>query len=179
MKREIHLYGSLAKITDKSVYTLDCDDQKMLFASLRSLSPKMNYALRKVEQVKIIGTNKEKNKVEGLDSDFTFGDTVEEIHIVPDTTGDAQAAIAAFSITNPWAEVAIYVAVAVATAYITAALTMHLSPGNNGAGGAKSTMFNGPINSTDQGGPIPIIYGTKVLTGSTIIAADVTYINVA
>jgi predicted phage tail protein len=36
--------------------------------------------------------------------------------------------------------------------------------------GKKSFMFDGPINTTEQGGPIPVVYG-RVLMGSTVISA--------
>jgi predicted phage tail protein len=34
-----------------------------------------------------------------------------------------------------------------------------------------SYLFDGPVNTTEQGGPIPLIYG-EVLVGSTIISTS-------
>lgn len=37
--------------------------------------------------------------------------------------------------------------------------------------GKKSYLFSGPTNSTQQGGPIPVVYGTLVVGSSTISAS--------
>jgi predicted phage tail protein len=49
--------------------------------------------------------------------------------------------------------------------------------GNNQGQGSRSTMFNGPVNPTEQGNPIPILCGKKVLFGAQVIAADEEYVN--
>lgn len=100
-------------------------------------------------------------------------DHVPDIHVVPEVEGAIVIPLAWY-----WV-VAIYVAVAVATSYIAASLARHMNSGSNGPGGPQSTMFNGPQNSTDQGGPIPIIYGKQCLVGSTVMATDTDYFNIA
>ena len=39
-----------------------------------------------------------------------------------------------------------------------------------GAGGARSYLFNGPVNTNREGGPVPIGYG-RLLVGSQMIQA--------
>lgn len=174
MIRNIHLHGSLALATDQSVYRLDCDDQAMLFAALKSISSSLERALRKVKEVKLISIKLEAEKAEPLEPNFKFGSAV-DIHLMPCLEGDivVPAIIAAYGI---WATVAYYVAVAIVVTYVAQALSPKMPTGNAGsAGGVKSMMFNGAIQTTDQGGPIPILYGKKLLVGSTVIGSDLDY----
>jgi len=174
MLRKVHLHGRLKKTAGREVFDFDCDDQSMLLAAIRNLSPEVDLALREVSKVKIIASDSNAKKAEPVDGGFTFGDNVTDLHIIPHVVGDYSAAAMAI-----WEQVAIYVAVAVATSYVSAMLAPKMPSGSNGAGGLKSIMFNGPINSTDQGGPIPVVYGKKVLIGSTVIAVDIDYFRVA
>ena len=41
----------------------------------------------------------------------------------------------------------------------------------NGAGGARSYLFNGPANTVREGGPVPIGYG-RLVVGSQIIQSS-------
>jgi len=42
---------------------------------------------------------------------------------------------------------------------------------DNGAGGARSYLFNGPANTVREGGPVPIGYG-RLVVGSQIIQSS-------
>ncbi|MEM4406673.1 MAG: hypothetical protein QXS68_06475 [Candidatus Methanomethylicaceae archaeon] len=44
--------------------------------------------------------------------------------------------------------------------------------GARGAGSAKSYLFSGGTNLTQQGGPVPLVYG-EVVTGSVVVSAGV------
>lgn len=155
MKREIYLDGSLAKYLDGGKITLDVDNVPQLMAALRAQNEQLNIAIRSASDLYIGIPETEKQ-----DLDFGFGN-VEEIHLVPATEGAGATYVA-------WVAIGLVVALAVRV------LTASKMTGNRAAG-QKSTMFSGPINSTQQGGPIPIIYGKKVLVGSTVIASDVQY----
>jgi predicted phage tail protein len=51
-------------------------------------------------------------------------------------------------------------------------LAPSVEPGDVGAA-AKSNILNGNINSTKAGAAVPLVYGFRVRTGSSVIAADV------
>lgn len=40
-------------------------------------------------------------------------------------------------------------------------------------GGTPSALFNGPENTTTQGGPVPLCYGGPILVGSQVISAGI------
>lgn len=40
-------------------------------------------------------------------------------------------------------------------------------------GGKQSDLFNGPENTTTQGGPVPLVYGGPILVGSQVISAGI------
>jgi len=173
MIRTIHLHGSLEKAAGTSTIAFDFDDQKQMFAAINGFSQSLKMAMRKAQFVKIIATDPATENYEAVSEGFNFGKAQTDIHVVPEVEGAIVIPLAWY-----WV-VAIYVAVAVATSYIAASLARHMNSGSNGPGGPQSTMFNGPQNSTDQGGPIPIIYGKQCLVGSTVMATDTDYFNIA
>lgn len=168
MKRNVHLHGSLEKAAGQEVYRFDCDDQRLMFAGLRAASPALDIALRKAREVKLVGIDASDQRANPIDAGFQFDSSIEDIHIIPAIEG--KFAVGALGVVE-------MIAAAVAVSYVTTLLMPKLSAGTNGAGGAKSTMFNGAINTTDQGGPIPIVYGKKTLVGSVVISVDVDFFN--
>jgi predicted phage tail protein len=164
MIRNIRLYGSLAKVAKQNEFRFDCDNQHQLFAGLKAMCPELDLTLRQLKTFSIVSTESD-DEVEPktVYENFQFGKNAKYIHVCPSTEG-------------AWWYVFIAIAMAVLS-YAVTRLTMPDTNHNNGAGSGRSTMFNGPTNQTDQGGPIPIIYGKKVLVGSTIIAADADYYN--
>lgn len=40
-------------------------------------------------------------------------------------------------------------------------------------GGPQSSLFNGPENTTTQGGPVPLCYGGPILVGSQVVSAGI------
>lgn len=167
MIRKIHLYGSLAKAAGEDSFEYDVDTQPQLFAMLRRRSPALDMELRRAGQVVICTPDADRKTATCVGQGFNFGKR-EELHIATHTDGGY------FAI--PYLVTAlIAVVVAVAVAYIGAALMSKNNP--NGPGGPKSTMFNGPVNNSDQGGGIQIVYGRKVLVGSTVISVAEDYVN--
>jgi predicted phage tail protein len=167
MIRNIKLHGSLAKAADEVEMKLDVDTQHELFAALRARSSKLDMALRKAGNVALIATDVDGEDARSIRDGFRFGDKAANIAVVAQTEG------AYFIPAIVWWAVAIMAVVQVATTM----LMSHVQTNANGSGGAKDTIFNGATNSTDQGGPIPVIYGKKCLVGSTIIAADESFFN--
>jgi predicted phage tail protein len=166
MIRTIKLYGALEKAASKSEYELNVDTQQQLWAALRSKSQKLDIALRR-NKVCIAATDKDGNKAKAIHQGFSFSPAAEVLHIVAHTEGAAVAGI--------WLVVEM-IAVAVVVSVVSSMLISTMT-NKHSSGGQRSTMFNGPINSTEQGGPIPIVYGLKCLVGSTIISVDEDYYN--
>jgi predicted phage tail protein len=166
--RQIVLHGSLEKATGESTISLDVDQQNQLFAALRARSTKCDMALRKYNEVSMWTTDAD-GTGDCLIQGMGFGNA-QQVHICPHTEG---AYIPGAS------ELVVYVIIAavIVIGAVAISLLSHMQTNSNGAGGGKSTMFNGITNSTDQGGAIPIIYGKRVLVGSTIIGADESYVN--
>lgn len=169
MLRAIKLHGSLDKVVEVSEFDLDVNTQAELFAALKARSSKLDMALRHAGEVALVSTNLQNEELTVIEPGFSFGSTAAKIHLFPPIEGG-------------WVAYPILTAIvtAIAAAVISYGLTMllnHMKTNSNGSGGAKSTMFNGPVNSTDQGGPIPIIYGKKVLVGSTVISVAEDYYN--
>ncbi len=168
--RNIHLHGDLGKFGELHVF--NADNLQHLYAGLKARDPKLDYYLRtnKVKVIGGVGDNIDRDFGEGLN----FG-AATDIHVVPSTEGAffIPAIYAAYGL---WAAVAA-VAVEVTIAYVALKMAAKMQTNGNGPG-QRSNIFSGPVNSTAQGGPIPIIYGKKVLVGSTIISSALQYNNV-
>lgn len=164
MIRDIKLYGTLEKIAGQKSYRFDCDNQTQLFAGLRAQCPELDVPMRSMQTFSLVATEShEETNPTQIQDGFRFSNKAKVIHVAPSTEG-------------AWWYVIWFLVIAIVSYAITRLTMPHLG-GNNNAGGSRSTMFNGPTNATDQGGPIPIIYGKKVLVGSTIIAVDEDYSN--
>jgi predicted phage tail protein len=162
--RNIKLHGSLAKAAGVSDFRLDVNTQHELFLALKAQGPDVDMAMRRAGAVHIVQTGDNDENPAAVEDGFQFSSKAKNLHVAASTEG-------------AWNFV-IYAVIALVVSYVTTKLMTHLQTNSNGSGGAKDTMFNGPANTTDQGGPIPIIYGKKVLVGSTIISSDEDYYNI-
>ena len=167
MLRQIHLMGSLAKAAGQTDYTLDVDNQNQLFAALRAQNSKLDMVLRN-RPVALIASDENDQDAKLIKDGFSFSQKAKKIHVGVDTEGAADGGVM---------EVMAIVALVIGVVSIAIMMTMKTKTGTNGSGGARSTMFNGAVNSVDQGGPITIVYGKKVLVGSQIIAVGEQYFN--
>jgi predicted phage tail protein len=163
MLRNIRLYGTLEKLAGRKDFRFDCDTQQQLFAGLLAQCPKLAIPLRQMKTVHMAWAETEDQKEpKACEQGFRFSNRANYIHMCPSTEG-----------AWPYVIVAI---IAIVVSYAIVRLTMpHMS--SNQSAGSRSTMFNGPVNSTEQGNPIPIIYGKCTLVGSQIIASDEDYYN--
>ncbi len=164
MIRNIRLHGSLAKAAGQDTFRLDVNTQHELFLALKAQGPRVDMALRKAGSVHIVQTGDDDQDPSAVEDGFRFSDKAKNLHVAASTEG-------------AWNFV-IYAVIALVVSFAVSKLMTHLQTNSNGSGGAKDTMFNGPVNPTDQGGPIPIIYGKKVLVGAQVIASDEDYFNV-
>lgn len=166
MLRQIHLIGSLAKAAGRTDFNLDVDNQNQLLAALRSQNQKLDMSLRG-RAVGIIKSDENDKDLVPVEPGFNFG-KAKKIHVGVDTEGADPTGIS---------ETALIIALVAVAASIAILMTMKVKTNTNGSGGARSTMFNGAVNTVDQGGAIPVVYGKKVLVGSQIIAVGERYFN--
>ena len=165
MIRNVRLYGSLEKAAGRKDFKFGCNTQAELFNGLKVICPSLNMHLRQGKQVYIFWTETlEQEKAKTVESGFRFSDKARYLHVCTGTEG-AYAAI-------PYLIEAL---VAIVVSYVIVKLTMPSMKQNNNS--SRSTMFNGPVNATEQGNPIPIICGKKLLVGSQIISAAEQYYN--
>lgn len=165
MLRTIKLYGSLEKLTGKSEFVFNCDNQKQLLSGLKCVFPETKKYLREHRTLHMAwGESGDDKNLRPVEQDFQFSNKAKLIHLCAATEG------AYFAI--PYIIAAV---VAVVVSYVITRLMMPSTSNNQQS--SRSTMFNGPVNTTDQGNPIPIIYGKCVMVGSQIIATDEDYYN--
>lgn len=155
MIRNITLHGSLATIAGTDTYRFDVDNNTQLFSAFRSINPKLSLAMLKCPELAI--ATQDGDKIE--DGAFGYG-TAPDIHIASAVDGS---------------NIYVQIALLVISLYLSSRMVNKMT-GNN-ATGQKSTMFSGAINSTQQGGAIPIIYGKKCLVGSNVVSSDVQFYN--
>jgi predicted phage tail protein len=169
MIREIKLYGSLQKAANTDVIRLNVDTQSHLFAALRAQSTSLDMRLRTTQSVYIVATDENGENAVSVEPGFSFSSAAKQLHIASSTEG-----------ADPFSDTAIIIYVMVAIAVVcmvVSTMLINKMDGTNNSTGAKSTMFNGAVNSTDQGGAIPIICGKKMKVGSTIISVGESFAN--
>jgi predicted phage tail protein len=188
MLRNIKLYGSLAIDTGVDAIKLDVNNSALLFSGLKNLIPDFKKATRYFKEIIVVGTKLNGEKTEIVptrDLQRSFGDC-DTIHIMPSVEGDISAAFwaVAVGIADTVGETAaLYIAAAVvvvgavAVMYGLSALAQALAPKPTTGQSDTSFIFSGPTNTANQGGAVPIIYGT-CLVGSTIIASNILTIQV-
>lgn len=163
MIRTIVLHSKLAKAAGVEELHLDVNNPQQLMGALRCQSVALNMALRQ-QPVGLVASDEDDSNPRGIHEGFEFGEKNKRIHVVTDTDGS-------------WWYAIVFVIAAIAS-YAVSRLTMSsMNTNPNGPGGPKSTMFNGPVNTTDEGGAIPQVFGTKFLVGTEIIASDEEYSN--
>jgi predicted phage tail protein len=183
MKRTVKLYGSLAIDAGVDELTLDVNNSKMLFRALEHRIPNFRKITREYPELIVIGTKlgetdqPEIVPTHDLSKPFLDADT---IHILPNIEGDISYAVAALVAAglSTAAAYAVVIVGVVALMYGVSKLAQSLAPKPTTQPADSSFIFSGPTNSTSQGGPVPIVYGT-CLVGSTIIASNYMAIDVA
>jgi predicted phage tail protein len=184
MLRNIKLYGSLAIDTGVDSLPMDVNHSAMLFSGLKSTVPGFRKATQHFKEIVVVGTRQNAEQMEVVQTTNLlepFGDC-DTIHVMPSTEGDISWAVAAAyaaiaAEVGSVAAVAIIAVAAVGLMYGLMKLAQALAPKPSTGSGQSdnSFIFSGPHNTANQGGPVPIIYGTA-LVGSTIIASN--YITV-
>ncbi len=177
MLRTIKLYGSLAIDTGVDEIKLDVNNTSLLFRGLEYAIPDFKRKLSAFKEVMVIctrnyGDRREVIRSRDIRRPFEDCDTV---HVVPAVEGDISAAVAALIAAGVGtvAAYAIVIVGALALMYGVSALAQSLAPKpkTSSSPSDSSFIFTGPQNTANQGGAIPILYGT-CLTGSVIIASN-------
>jgi predicted phage tail protein len=164
MIRTIVLTETLAKAAGARELRLNVDNPQQLLGALRCYNTPLNMALRQ-QEVGLVASDEDDTNLRGLRDGFQFGNANTRIHVVTPTDG-------------AWWFVIIAVVMMVVSYAVTRLTMSSMQTNANGPGGPKSTMFNGPVNSTDQGGAIPKVFGKKFLVGTEVIASDESYTNI-
>lgn len=175
MLRTIHLYGTLAKETGVDEITFDADNVALVLSGLNHKIPEFRKAASKHRFLNVIGTSDDSvvEAVNTSDIHYPLGDST-DIHVLPTLDGadPGTAVVAALALSGATA-VIVSVAVDLALALTVSLIAEAIAPKPSLSKGVndRSFIFSGPVNSVNQGGPVPIIYGTA-LVGSTVIASN-------
>jgi predicted phage tail protein len=181
MLRTIKLYGTLAIDTGVDTIKLDVNHAPMMFRGLASAIPDFRKIASRYREIIVIGSKENGTATEvvptrNLQKSFEDCST---IHVMPATEGDISAAVAALIAAGVGtvAAYAIVIVGAIALMYGISKLSQMMAPKPTTGKNDTSFIFTGPQNTANQGGAVPIIYGT-CLVGSTIIASNYLTIDV-
>lgn len=182
MLRTISFYGSIKDKLGASDITLDANTPDMVLRGLKSQVPDFNDAMKELGTYYFVLKGGDRIECVTPESfSFPLGDWTTDILLVPEVTGDWEAATYIAAMAFEAGTVAYYAAAVVAyiaIAYAVASVAMALAPAPNTAGGQEraeerpSFLYNGPVNVIEQGYAVPIVYGIHT-TGSVVISAGV------
>lgn len=175
MIRNIHLHGSLADKFGKEPIELDVDSPTMVIRGLKTLIRGFESEFRKYENFNFVRADAEGNALAVTEEtwEMSLGKAT-DIHILPAVEGSG-VEIAAYIGLTGMAMYAVGFAINIAIAYALSAISQSMAPTLDTAGGSApadqrpSFLFNGPINISSPGYPVPLIYG-EFKTGSVVIS---------
>lgn len=189
MLRTIHLGGSLAKYSRKSI-VIDAPDIKMLMQGLYSMfGPRFKQKIRDGEWH--ITKKPLKNcailndSISAEEVPMTLSDAITEFWINPAIR--ARSAIIRIVVGVVLVVAGLYfkipTLVTLGATLIIGGVTELLAPkpktGQQSQSGQNpSFFFNGTVNVTEQGGPVPIVYGRVNRASSLVLSAGITTENI-
>lgn len=178
--RKICAHGALASLVSEPLEfaAYDLIDARN---ALTSAYPEVKGFFWENPEFVVVVSGKDKADPKPLIAPFhlaPFADDVEEVHLVPRSEGAGiEIAAVTFMSYTGWAAVAAYVIVNIAVAVVMGAISQMLGPkASNGPTQQEqnpSFLYNGPVNVTEQGVQVPIVYGT-FMTGSVVVSAGIT-----
>lgn len=185
--RTIVLHGALKKFSEEPL-ELAVQDSQEVFSALKSRFPRFKEFMWEHPTFHIILTDKDRANPRAIHPEFFKSPFIkcEEIHLFPAVDG-AGVEIAAYlaGVLEAWgasaavAAVVATIVVNVAISLVIGAITNMLAPQTKTDGTSESAserpsfLYNGPVNVTEQGYQVPIVYGTH-MTGSVVVSAGVT-----
>ena len=176
MLREIRFYGKAAKKYGP-VHFVDADTMFMVVRGLvhkfgvkfRQFVKQNNWRIRK-------DTKSEANAITNIGVHHELGATA-LLHMTPVIAGASSVLrivigivllVAAYYFDSPQLA-------AMGATMILGGIAAMLAPTPQNGGSETSYNFSGPQNNTDQGGPVPLIYGKVGNIGGTLISAGIQY----
>jgi predicted phage tail protein len=185
MLRKVHIDSRLLGSEGVTELSLDVDTPRMLFAALCSQVTGFREAMIDNPRLAIVITDEEKHAVASISPEtfeFPLGTSAEEIFVLLPIEGSGTETIAylimEWEMSYAVAATVVSVATAVAINIGVSLVMMALAPSISTSGGSAkaderpSFLYGGPVNITEQGYPIPLVYGTFTV-GSTVISAGV------
>lgn len=176
---KIHLYGGLAKKYGKT-FLLDVETPLMAARGLIfTLGEKFKKEFKDTRFNVVIGALRKGNGIQS-EKDITVKTNGKDIHFVPVIKGSGKYGMAIVGVVliiagayfgQPWM---VQLGVGMVAGGIAQALAAQPQTNNvSAAAKNESYMFNGPVNTVTQGGPVPLVFG-RCLVGSTVISAGTT-----
>lgn len=183
--KTIHLHGALGKKFGR-VHKLDCSNIAMACSGIESNNPGFRAAILEsgARFAVIIGDIKDEKGRDNLTEitmQMNLSDKDQIIHIVPEIVGNKEGffqfviGIVLFVVgtiyMQPWLQ---QMGIGIALGGVAAMLAPTPQVGGDAerVDEKASFLFNGAVNKSEQGGPIPLVYGTA-LVGSTVINVSV------
>ena len=180
MLRTINFHRELKDELGIDKISLDVDNSQDLFLGLHCAFPALRDFMDRYPYIAVCALQVDPTTQKNIRNPFNDN---KEIHLVPSIDGAFEAAtitIMGTTYTGMTAMViyiAINIAISMALSAIAQSLASKPDSSNGNAPDTPSFIFNGPVNVTSQGGPVPVAYGT-CLVGSTVIAADLKTIDI-
>lgn len=177
--KRVYLYGSMAEKFSKEPIELAVDSIEDLNLAFRSIFKDWRAHLNENPNVAFILSDDNKTNARPIPNDFVgmkFG-TATEVHMFHELDGEWAAAVAAFAKLTI-SQVIVNILVSFAVNAVLGMISQALAPSPNTGSGSRnvarneSFIYNGAINTMDQGGPVPLIYG-YFMTGSTVVSTSI------
>jgi predicted phage tail protein len=182
MQRTIEFHGEAAKKWGKT-HTIDADTTFMAFRGLVNILGNDFREYVRQNKFRILKNKNSQIKKNAL-SEMQVHQELEDtkvLHVVPIIQGAGAVfriiigvillVAACFGYGNPYT---VSLGVSLIMGGIAQLMAPHPSSGSNGAS-LTSYNFTGPANNTQQGGPVPLVYGKVGNCGGTIISIGLTY----
>ena len=163
MKRKIHFYGVLAKEFENEVVELDIDNISQMFNGVEQFYDGFKQYVNR-NGVKIVIGDEETPVAVTSEEMFNMDlGNIENIHIVPETSGEAPLVLVALPI---WLQATIVIGVLV---YGFISYKNAKQNGTEEQEENASYLFNGGINRNSENIGLPIVYG-ETRVGSVVIS---------
>lgn len=177
--RRIYLYGAMADKFSKEPIELAVDTIAEINLAFKSIFPEWRDHIREYPNIAFILSDDDKANARPISPEFiemSFG-SANEIHLVPEAVGEwaaALVAVKAFAVKAFVINILTSFAVSTVLGMISKALapSPDTGAGNKNVASNESFIYNGAINSMQQGGPVPLVYG-YFMTGSTVISTSI------
>jgi predicted phage tail protein len=179
MLRKIKLHGFIGKKYAKQV-TVDCDNMFQAMRALQSIfGPSFKEDIRNHNWHIVDGKVKAGNDLDGEELDMPLKS--KELHLIPAVAGGSGAlrvvlglvlVVAGAFFAQPWlVNIGIAMTLGGAIEMLVKPPTTN-TPNQETNNDAGSYIYNGALNVTSQGGPIPLIYGRMYHASSVVITTD-------